>query len=306
MRNLNVGIFHDPELGRELGKTGTKSDIALFNRKTDTCIFSFLCPVDEKPVPKSQIMTEIDVAIISFKDMNPEVGETILMLDDFGISSGIIISPYMNEDQLKALVKGTSLEKFKVLKRDADEIMKYLDRIEPVRDMDGDTIVITDHSFSVKGVGEVMLGFVKKGVLKKHEKLVLLPAGKDIIVRSIQMQDKDCEKAEAGSRVGLAVRGATVNEMKRGSIICKREAVKMSNKIDLQFHANKFYSEGPVEGVFHVTVAMQTVPVTVTNITENRLTIKSEKDIVYTTEDTFLLINLNAKKLHVIGEGKAL
>jgi selenocysteine-specific translation elongation factor len=43
MKNLVIGIFHDEHLGRELGKKGTESDIAMFNRKTEEYIFtSFL------------------------------------------------------------------------------------------------------------------------------------------------------------------------------------------------------------------------------------------------------------------------
>ena len=76
---------------------------------------------------------------------------------------------------------------------------------------------MVDHSFSVKGVGEVILGFVKKGVVRKYDKLTLLPANKEVIVRSIQMQDEDYDEAEAGSRVGLAIKGVTVEEIKRGS-----------------------------------------------------------------------------------------
>ena len=62
MKNLAVGIFHDEELGRELGKKGTESDIAMFNRKTEEYIFTFLSPVVDKLAAKSQIMSSIDVA----------------------------------------------------------------------------------------------------------------------------------------------------------------------------------------------------------------------------------------------------
>ncbi len=53
-------------------------------------------------------------------------------------------------------------------------------------------------------------------------------------------------------------------------------------------------------------VGMQTVPVNVTNVHDDSLTLESEKTIVYTTDDTFLLMNLNAKKMHIIGHGKAI
>jgi selenocysteine-specific translation elongation factor len=232
MKNLTVGIFHDEELGQELGKKGTESDIAMFNRKTDECIFTFMHPVENKLSAKSQIMSNIDFAIISFEEMTPEVGETILMLDSFEISEGIIVTPqYADLSQIKTIINDTTLESFVVLERDIVKIFEILNGIIPKRDTLSKTQVVIDHSFSVKGVGEVMLGVVKKGVVKKHDKLKLLPIDKDIVVRSIQMQDKDFDEAEAGSRVGLAIKGATAEEMNRGYIICDPESVKTGAKM---------------------------------------------------------------------------
>ncbi|MDY6958659.1 MAG: hypothetical protein SVK08_05830, partial [Halobacteriota archaeon] len=86
MKNLTVGIFHDDEIGRELGRRGTESDIVFFNRKKDDLIFTFMHPVEDKISAKIQIMSIIDAAIISFEEMTQEVGETVLMLDSMGIS----------------------------------------------------------------------------------------------------------------------------------------------------------------------------------------------------------------------------
>jgi len=151
-----------------------------------------------------------------------------------------------------------------------------------------------------------VLGFVKKGTLRKHDSLLLLPANKEVVVRSIQIQDNEVEEAEAGSRVGLAIKGATAEEMKRGSLLCPATSATRTSTISLSFTHNRFYAEHIKEGLFHVTVGMQTVPVNVTNIQNGSLTLQSEKPFVYTPDDTFLLMNLNAKKLHIIGHGKAI
>lgn len=307
MKNLAVGIFHDEQLGRELGKKGTESDIAMFNRKTEEYIFTFLSPVVDKLSAKSQIMSNIDVALLSVQKMTPEVGETILMLDSFGISQGIVIvPPYTDLNQLKIVMKDTSLASFLINKRDCLSILGFLNEITPRRKLTDPPMVTVDHSFSVKGVGEVVLGFVKKGVLRKHDSLLLLPANKAVVVRSIQIQDKEVEAAEAGSRVGLAIKGANAEEMKRGSLLCSSTCATLTSTISLSFMHNRFYTEGIKEGRFHVTVGMQTVPVNVTNVYNGSLTLESEKPFVYTSDDTFLLMNLNAKKLHIIGHGKAI
>ena len=85
----------------------------------------------------------------------------------------------------------------------------------------------------MKGVGEVVLGFVKSGVVKKYDNLRLLPANKEVIVRSIQIQDEDYEQAEAGTRVGLAIKGATVDEMVRGSVLSNSATIKTETELKI-------------------------------------------------------------------------
>jgi hypothetical protein len=51
---------------------------------------------------------------------------------------------------------------------------------------------------------------------------------------------------------------------------------------------------------------MQTVPITITGKSETSLVIESEKPIVYTPEDIFLLLDLNAKKMRIMGKAFAI
>jgi len=307
MKNLTVGLFHDEELGKDLGKKGSETDIIMFNRKTDDCIFTFMQPIKGKLSAKSQIISCIDYAIISFTELTHEVGETVIMLDSFGISEGIILSPpFYNSSQIEKIIKDTSLKSFVIIERNIAKIFELLQKIDPKRDIDTSPVVVIDQAFSVKGVGEILLGFVKKGILKKHEKLSLMPTNKEVIVRSIQMQDKNFDEAEAGSRVGLAIKGAAAEEMKRGFFICAPEDCEVSAKLILSFEKNKFYQGELQDGVFHVTTGMQTVPVKIVDMKENTIVLELEKQIVYTKDETFLLLDLNAKKLHVIGRGKTI
>jgi selenocysteine-specific translation elongation factor len=304
MKNLAVGVFHDDVLGRELGKKGTESDILMSNKKTDDAVYTFLSARENKLTPKSQIMSSIDAAVLSVDSLTPEVGETILMLDAFGISKGIVVvPPYADVTPIRALLKGTSLESFQIQERDPIRIFSFLRTIIPQRDFASSPVVVVDHSFSVKGVGEVILGFVKKGIVRKHDTLMLFPANKEVLVRSIQMQDTDVDDAEAGSRVGLAIKGGTAEEMMRGSLLCAKGSVTLSSTIPLSFTKNRFYTEGIREGFFHVTVGMQTVPANITKINNGSLTIESEKALAFMPDTRILLMNLNAKKLHVMGYG---
>jgi len=94
--------------------------------------------------------------------------------------------------------------------------------------------------------------------------------------------------------------------MERGFFICATEDCEVSTKLILSFEKNKFYPGELQVGVFHVTTGMQTVPAKIADMKENTIALELEKQIVYTKDDTFLLLDLKAKKLHVIGKGKTI
>jgi selenocysteine-specific translation elongation factor len=304
MLHLAVGVFHDDALGAELGKKGTLSDIAMFNRKTDEHIFTFMSPVEDKLTAKSQIISSIDAAVVVFSQMTRELGETVLMLDLMGVKQGISVpTPYATSDQIASVTQNTSTNTFAIEAKDPGRILEVLKAIVPERDNRSPVVIVVDHSFNVKGVGEVVLGFVRKGVVKKYDKLNLLPVGKEVIVRSIQVQDEDLETAEAGTRVGLALKGATLDDLGRGSILTASAAVKAASKIDLSFQRSPFYSDEVREGLFHATLGMQTAPVTISNMRDGGLLVEASKPLVLESGNKMLLLDLNAQKTRIIGEG---
>lgn len=303
MKHVTVGIFHDDPLGRELGKKGTVSDLVMYNKKTDDCVYTFMAPFEDKLTAKTQIISSIDAAIVNCEQMTPSVGEKILLLDSMGITEGMLLLPaYSDVTALHQMIQNTSLEHFTILERNVPKIIGHLVSMNPPRDISSPAIVITDHSFSVKGIGEVILGFVKQGIIKKHDTMMLLPANKEVMIRSIQMQDTDFDNAVAGCRVGLAVKGATVDELKRGAMFIADGAARTDTRFTLRFSKNRFYQEVK-KGVFHATVGMQSIPVIITDITDETISLETEKPVGYAKNDRFILLDLNAKKLHHIGNG---
>lgn len=305
MKNTTIGVFHNEKIASSIGKKGTATDIVLYNRKTDDRIVTLICPLEDKIIPKAQIMSLIDAAIVYVESLTPGIGETILLLNSFKISKGAIVFPeYLDTDKIKSLIKGTTVEGFSLMPYDESKLLDYVLNLEPKERSLTGKIISIDHSFSVKGVGEVLLGFVQKGLLKKYDKLKLLPAGKEVVVRSIQMHDKDFEEAPAGSRVGLAIKGATVEELKRGNILCEEGQARIGQEFDLEFEKNKFYQEEIKEGAYHLSVGLQSLPITVKNANEGRIRFQADRKIAYTDSDVFLLINLNAKNLKIMGTAK--
>jgi selenocysteine-specific translation elongation factor len=181
--------------------------------------------------------------------------------------------------------------------------LNSLKTISPERDNVSPPAIVVDHSFSVKGVGEVILGFVKKGIVKKYDKLNFQPANKEVLVRSIQVQDEDCETADAGTRVGLAIKGATVDELARGSVLTTSNTIRADSKLRISFRKSPFYADEVKEGAFHATLGMQTTHITIVEKNEESLLIESPKLIVHEPQDAALLLDLNAKKTRVMGKG---
>ncbi|MGC8632722.1 MAG: translation elongation factor [Thermoprotei archaeon] len=72
--------------------------------------------------------------------------------------------------------------------------------------------VCVDRLFPVKGVGPVALGFTFASI-SVHQELRAIPSGKLLQVRSIQVLDEDQEEVGLGIRVGLALKGAQMEEL---------------------------------------------------------------------------------------------
>mgnify|MGYP006286487727 CR=1 FL=1 len=303
MQQVTIGLFHDETIAKELGKKATASDMVFFHRKKDDLVFSFVYPVEDKITAKSQIMNMLDVAIISAEHITPAVGETILMLDSLKVTKGIfIIPPYADTHQLEKMIKDTSLESFQFISKDVHKIIYFLEKQAIKRNQDEAGVITIDHSFHVKGVGEVVLGFVTQGNISKHDKLMIQPIGKETLVRSIQMQDDDVDHAPTGSRVGLALKNVTVDDLKRGYLLSTSEEVHSDSSLTLSFSKNPFYPTIST-GSFHATIGLQTVPIKITNIETEKITIETDKPVCYLKNQAVIILDLNADKLHHMGTG---
>lgn len=303
MNQLTIGVFYDDSLAKELGKKATESDIVFYHRKSGDTIFSFIHPFEDKIIPKSQILNMIDVAIISAEKITPALGETILMIDSLNIKNGLIIfPPYTDTSQLLKLIEGTSLASYKMVKKNVQVIFEYLKKMKIERNLSGPAITTVDHAFHVKGVGEIVLGFVSQGVLQKHDKLMVYPVEKKTTIRSIQIQDMDYDAASAGSRVGLSLKGMTVDELKRGSVLSPPDIFQTGTQLRIAFSKNRFYPKISI-GRFHATIGLQSVPININEVTDDVITLSLEKQVCFTKSQKVILLDLNAEKLHHMGTG---
>jgi selenocysteine-specific elongation factor len=99
--------------------------------------------------------------------------------------------------------------------------------------VDRPTRLYVDRSFTVAGFGTVVTGTLWAGAIGVGDELRLEPSGRDVRVRSVQVHDRDVERAEAGQRVAVSLPGTERHEVARGEALVARGAYPVSYRLDV-------------------------------------------------------------------------
>ena len=84
---------------------------------------------------------------------------------------------------------------------------------------EGSCVLHADRVFSIRGAGTVVTGTLWSGSVARGERLQLLPAGRSVRVRGVQVHDRAVERAEAGQRVAVNIVGVAREEVERGDVL---------------------------------------------------------------------------------------
>ncbi|MCY0851208.1 selenocysteine-specific translation elongation factor [Thermoplasma acidophilum] len=222
MYHFNVFAYGVEEILREVSKKGTESDIRLYNRKEEDGVMTFIEPI-KYPDKVSSLTDSIyptDLFIINGENLDKYFAETVIALDLFGKTRGIIVASEDKQSTIRKLLKDTNIQPEFFSGRP----MEIIDRIKAfkIERNEQDTLVVIDHYFKVKSVGTVILGFVLSGKIRKHQDLYLSGINREVQVRSIQVNDVDFDEAEAGTRVGVALKNVEVEELSRGMFLAEK------------------------------------------------------------------------------------
>jgi selenocysteine-specific translation elongation factor len=295
--HLTIGIFGSQELAKKLGKKGTTNDIAIYNHSSSEGVFTYICPNSDKIQPLLQTLNMIDLPVLVVNELTKEVGEIIIGINEMNFERGFIIT----KENLEPLIKGTSLEKFKVIDENSlwPEILKL-----DIHRNDDSVLIPIDNYFNVKGVGTVILGIVKSGKISLHEELMVEPLGKKVMVKGIQSHDKDIEEAGAGTRVGLNLKGVEADELKRGFVICKE--IEKSSDLKIKFNKSRFFKQEIKPGMqVLLSVGLQVVS-SIVEPMDNELLVKSNQKIAYKKNQLCIIASQNDILPRIIGSGTIL
>ncbi|TFG55015.1 MAG: hypothetical protein E4H30_08065, partial [Methanomassiliicoccus sp.] len=194
MGNLNVAAVGTLGYAKDLGKKGTVSDITIYDLKKGHDTVSILEPskYPERINSLYFCVNLSEIALVVVDEINAALGETLLMLDCANVKRGIfILRNYLTPDRIAPLLKDTVLTNYTYMADDPIILREFLleEAAKVQNSGEGKGVVPIDHHFNVKGVGTVILGYVAKGVINRHDNLKVLPTERTALVRSIQKHD---------------------------------------------------------------------------------------------------------------------
>ncbi len=89
-----------------------------------------------------------------------------------------------------------------------------------------------DRSFTVKGFGTVVTGTLSAGKITTGDELEILPDGRRVRIRGLQMHGKQTVSAVRGSRVAVNLANVSLDGLERGMTLCEPGSLKPSQIID--------------------------------------------------------------------------
>ncbi|MDG6221250.1 MAG: hypothetical protein QCI38_07360 [Candidatus Thermoplasmatota archaeon] len=305
MDGLVIAFLGSEDAARELGKRGTSTDITYFNLKKGDRVLTTMVPVryPERIQPLAHILGIAHVVVFEISELGPALGEQVIAARHSGHRKCmLILRNYISEEQIAPLFKDAMME-YQVF-QDERQLREALEAMSPPQG-EGEGVTVIDQSFSVKGVGTVVLGFVIGGVARKHDKAKAHPGGKEAIIRSIQAQDEDQESAGIGTRVGYALRGVEPEDVPRGALISTKE-FKEVQKAALKLERTKYWKGSLETGtVLHLCQNFQFVPSRVEAIEGDSIQVVLDKPMVY-SGGPLLVLQLDSGKQRVVGGGSFL
>ncbi|MBP6021200.1 MAG: translation elongation factor 1 alpha-related protein [Candidatus Methanomethylophilaceae archaeon] len=315
MGNLNVAVVGSKEFAGEVGKKGTVTDMTFFELKKGSDSVTLIEP-SKYPEKLSSLFYSIGMSefvIMIVDKIDSTLGETIVMIEQFGIGKGwIILKNYIQPEQLKPLLAGTCMENYQFIDGDPIKVREELIAMACAEGRKAGAGTCgscpVDSHFNVKGVGTVVLGSVIDGHFKKHDEMIVYPLMKKVNLKSIQKHDIDADDGVKGDHVGLALRGIDSEELDRGFVVSTDPSVKMTRKVSGKVSLVKYWASPLKEGmVVHLGHWMQMVPCRIASVSGGAdfrnaaVEMELESAIIHKPGDKGVIMYLEGGKLRVAG-----
>ncbi|MBN1538842.1 MAG: hypothetical protein JW939_01760 [Candidatus Thermoplasmatota archaeon] len=274
MEHALVTLIGPLDWARSVGKETSSTSFGIGSLKKDDKLVTTLYPsrYPEKIWSLLFSLSLSESVFLNIDRIDRDLGETIIALDLLGKTGGSVhIGPLVDLTMLGSVIKGTVVEGYGRFDQNPATFREELFEIHPPGPSDGCDIVV-DQAFNVKGVGCVVLGFVTRGSVSRHQNLTAFPCQKRTVVRSIQIHDRDFDEAPAGARVGLALKNIEPEDLPRGCLLTEDEgSISSTDRLRARFVLSRYWKEELLEGSrFHLWSSLQFTPVQIENIERGR------------------------------------
>ena len=262
----------------------------------------------------------------------PQTREHVQILDLLGIRDGVVALNKIDlveperlvevETQIRAVLAGTPLAAIDILPVSAvtgagiDGLKARLaDEAEsrPEQAARGAFRMAIDRSFTVAGAGTVVTGAVQSGAIAIGDRVVVLPQGLELRVRSLHAQGRAAERGRAGERCALNLAAVEKSALNRGDWLVDAAHTTMSARFDVEFRllaseARPFKTWGPA----HLHIGTGSVQARIILLEHDRLLpgtemlaqIVADKPLPVRFGDRFVLRDAAAER--TIGGGRVI
>ena len=161
----------------------------------------------------------------------PQTREHAAVLAALGVSDGVVAitkadlaDPSRATAEVAALLPGAPAVTVCAPRREGldglrDALAGLAARLPGRAGASGGVRLHVDRSFTVKGAGTVVTGTLWSGEVARGDELALLPAGRRVRVRGVQVHDAGVARAQAGQRVAVNLVGVRRSEVGRGDVL---------------------------------------------------------------------------------------
>ena len=177
----------------------------------------------------------------------PQTREHAAVLEALGVHTGVVaVTKSDLADPELALIEASELlpqaEAIPVSARTGagiDALRAALERASATVASRADTTsaarLHVDRVFTIRGAGTVVTGTLWSGSIGRGDELEVLPQGRRLRVRSVQVHDAPLERAPAGQRVAVNLTGTAVDEIERGDVLVSSEGgVRPTYRVDAE------------------------------------------------------------------------
>ncbi len=112
-----------------------------------------------------------------------------------------------------------------------DALAGLFDRLAPPPALLG-AVLPVDRVFSVRGSGTVVTGTLLGAPLRLGDEATVQPSQRPVTVRGLQTRGGDCQSIEPGRRAAVNIRGASIEDIRPGDMLCVGAVFAPSRQID--------------------------------------------------------------------------